>query len=33
MNPITSPRAGTVTQVLVDNGQPVEFDQPLVILE
>ena len=33
MNPITSPRAGTVTQVLVDNGQPVEFDQALVILE
>ena len=33
MNPITAPRAGTVTQVLVDNGQPVEFDQALVILE
>ena len=33
MNPITSPRAGTVTQVLVDNGQPVEFDQALIILE
>ena len=33
MNPIQSPRAGTVTAVLVDNGQPVEFDQPLVIVE
>jgi acetyl-CoA carboxylase biotin carboxyl carrier protein len=33
MNPITSPRAGTVTAVLVDNGQPVEFDQPLVVVE
>jgi acetyl-CoA carboxylase biotin carboxyl carrier protein len=33
MNPITAPRAGTVAQVLVDTGQPVEYDQPLVILE
>ncbi len=33
MNPITAPRAGTVAQVLVDSGQPVEYDQPLVILE
>ena len=33
MNPITAPRAGTVTQVLVVDGQPVEYDQPLVILE
>lgn len=33
MNPITAPRAGTIVQVLVDNGQPVEFDQPLVIIE
>lgn len=33
MNPIQSPRSGTVTAVLVDNGQPVEFDQPLVIVE
>ena len=32
MNPITAPRAGTVTQVLVESGQPVEFDQPLVVL-
>ena len=33
MNPITAPRAGTVTQILVVDGQPVEYDQPLVILE
>jgi acetyl-CoA carboxylase biotin carboxyl carrier protein len=33
MNPITAPRAGKVTQVLVGSGQPVEFDQPLVIIE
>ena len=33
MNPIIAPRAGTVTQILVSAGQPVEFDQPLVIVE
>jgi acetyl-CoA carboxylase biotin carboxyl carrier protein len=33
MNPIVSPRAGTVRQLFVDNGQPVEFDQPLVVVE
>jgi acetyl-CoA carboxylase biotin carboxyl carrier protein len=33
MNPIVATKAGTVTQVLVENGQPVEFDQPLVIVE
>jgi len=33
MNPIVAPRSGTVTQVLVVDAQPVEFDQPLVILE
>lgn len=33
MNPITAPAAGTVTAVLVENGQPVEFDQPLVVVE
>ena len=32
MNPITAPRGGTVKQLLVENGQPVEFDQPLVLL-
>jgi acetyl-CoA carboxylase biotin carboxyl carrier protein len=33
MNPITAPRAGKVTQVIVANGQPVEFDQALVVIE
>jgi acetyl-CoA carboxylase biotin carboxyl carrier protein len=33
MNPIIAPRAGTVRDVLVVDGQPVEFDQPLVIIE
>ena len=33
MNAIHAPRAGTVKQVLVQDAQPVEFDQPLVILE
>ena len=33
MNPIASPRAGTVKAVLIENGSPVEFDQPLVIVE
>jgi acetyl-CoA carboxylase biotin carboxyl carrier protein len=32
MNPITAPSAGTVQAILVENGQPVEFDQPLVVL-
>jgi acetyl-CoA carboxylase biotin carboxyl carrier protein len=33
MNPIIAPSAGTVKAVLVENGQPVEFDQPLVVVE
>lgn len=33
MNPITAPAAGTVKAVLVSNGAPVEFDQPLVVVE
>ena len=32
MNPITAPRSGTVSAILVDNAQPVEFDQPLVVI-
>ncbi|MBS0518850.1 MAG: acetyl-CoA carboxylase biotin carboxyl carrier protein [Proteobacteria bacterium] len=32
-NPIKAPKAGTVTQVLVENAQPVEFGQPLMIVE
>ena len=33
MNAIAAPRAGTVTQILVQNAQPVEYDQPLVVIE
>jgi acetyl-CoA carboxylase biotin carboxyl carrier protein len=33
MNPILAPSAGTVKAILVENGQPVEFDQPLVVVE
>ena len=33
MNPILAPSAGIVRQVLVENGQPVEFDQPLIVVE
>ncbi|MFS0849913.1 acetyl-CoA carboxylase biotin carboxyl carrier protein [Novosphingobium panipatense] len=32
MNQIVAPKAGTITQILVDNQQPVEFDQPLVVI-
>ena len=32
MNPITAPTAGAVRQVLVSDGQPVEFDQSLVVI-
>lgn len=33
MNQIPAPKAGTVTAILFDNGQPVEFGEPLVIIE
>lgn len=33
MNPILAPKAGKVTQLLVENAEPVEFDQPLVVVE
>ncbi len=33
MNPITAPKAGRVKAILVSNEQPVEYDQPLVIIE
>lgn len=33
MNPITAPRGGRITRILVANQQPVEYDQPLVIIE
>ena len=33
MNQIPAPRAGSVVQILFEDGQPVEFGQPLVIIE
>ena len=33
MNQIPAPRAGIVAQILIEDGQPVEFGEPLVILE
>ena len=33
MNQIESEKAGTIKAILVENGQPVEFDQPLFIIE
>ena len=32
MNPITADKAGTIKSILIDNAQPVEFDQPLVVI-
>jgi acetyl-CoA carboxylase biotin carboxyl carrier protein len=32
MNPITATTGGTVTAILVENAQPVEFDQPLIVV-
>jgi acetyl-CoA carboxylase biotin carboxyl carrier protein len=33
MNQIPAPRAGTVKQILFEDGKPVEFGEPLVIIE
>ncbi|NDE89759.1 MAG: acetyl-CoA carboxylase biotin carboxyl carrier protein [Alphaproteobacteria bacterium] len=33
MNPIKAPKGGTITQVLVNDAQPVEFGQPLLVIE
>lgn len=32
-NPIKAPRAGKVTRILIDTGTPVEFGEPLLIIE
>ena len=32
MNPITAPESGLIKKILVANAQPVEFDQPLVVI-
>jgi acetyl-CoA carboxylase biotin carboxyl carrier protein len=33
MNPISAPRAGKVVEILVDDATPVEFGEPLVVIE
>ena len=33
MNQIPAPRSGIVTQILVEDGQPVEFGEPMMIIE
>ena len=33
MNQIPAPRAGTVSKILIEDGQPVEFGEPLLIIE
>jgi acetyl-CoA carboxylase biotin carboxyl carrier protein len=33
MNPIQAPKAGKIAQILIGDAQPVEFDQPLVVIE
>ena len=32
MNQIVAPRAGTVTEILIEDGEPVEFGQPLLVI-
>ena len=32
MNPITADKDGTIKAILVENAQPIEFDQPLVVI-
>jgi acetyl-CoA carboxylase biotin carboxyl carrier protein len=33
MNPLASPRAGTIKQIMVSDGQPVEYGEPLLVIE
>jgi acetyl-CoA carboxylase biotin carboxyl carrier protein len=33
MNPIPAPKAGRISRILVDNAQPVEYDEVLMIIE
>jgi acetyl-CoA carboxylase biotin carboxyl carrier protein len=32
MNPITAPAGGVIKKIMISDGQPVEFDQPLVVI-
>ena len=33
MNQIPAPRSGTLTRILIEDGQPVEYGEPLMIIE
>jgi acetyl-CoA carboxylase biotin carboxyl carrier protein len=33
MNPIAAPRAGKIVKIMVSDAQPVEYDEPLLIIE
>jgi acetyl-CoA carboxylase biotin carboxyl carrier protein len=33
MNPFKAPKAGKITHIFIEDGQPVEFDEPLVVIE
>ena len=33
MNPISAPKAGKIVEILVADAQPVEFGEPLVVIE
>ncbi|MEN3950696.1 acetyl-CoA carboxylase biotin carboxyl carrier protein [Iodidimonas sp. SYSU 1G8] len=33
MNPVTAPKSGTVSRILISNEQPVEYGEPLLIIE
>ena len=33
MNPITAPKAGKIVRILISSEQPVEYDEPLVVIE
>lgn len=33
MNPLPAPRAGTITRIMITDGQPVEFGEPLLVIE
>jgi acetyl-CoA carboxylase biotin carboxyl carrier protein len=33
MNEVPAPRAGKVVEILVEDGQPVEYGEPLIIIE
>ena len=33
MNPVPAPRAGVIVQLLIEDAQPIEFGEPLIIIE